>query len=277
MALLTVLLVCLGIYNNNIDVEQPTKNEISIALNDAVKWLEVNEHVIVKDHNPALWWILKEAYLVMNNKHLEKIYLNYKHTFLDSAPRNVWSPYFYDNYKPVIEDIFELYPMHEYQLLFVYSLSCSANIKDESIIQKQLKSDFCSNHFLHTRCVTHQLMAVRRLNKSQCGSYELLSDELLGIIRQEIIYDYRVTDSYIQRALMLAESNRPLKPIWISKILAAQKDDGGWADFYPLMKLGSLQIGSASISIKKGPKKSDFHITAQAIWLLSLLLNQMEE
>lgn len=277
LLVLLVLLISFGIYNNNVEIEPPTKNELNIALNNAIKWLEVNEPAIVKNHNSALWWILREAYLELDNKRLEKLYLNYKHTFLDNVPRNVWSPYFFDNYKPAIKDIYELYPLREYQLLFVYSLSCSANIEDEPVIQKQLKSNYCSNHFLHTRCVTHQLMAVRRLNKTQCGNYEELSSELLKTIRQEITYDFRVTDSYIQRGLMLAESNHVLKPIWISKILAAQQDDGGWADFYPLIKLGGVEVGSASTSFKKGPGKSDFHMTAQAIWFLSLLINQTDD
>ena len=267
-------LAAIGVYNNNVETTAPSNQEFQHSLSSAVSWLENNREKITKDHNSALWWMLKEASEISDNKQLKEFYLDYKQSFLDLIPRNIWSPYFYDNYTPTIEHITDLYPLHEYQLFFIYSLSCSAAMENESVIKKQLKTDFCSNHFLHPRCVTHQQMAVHFLNKKQCGDYSDLSNSLLDIINQEITYDFRVTDSYLQRALMLSDGNRALKPIWISKILERQQDDGGWSDFYPLISIGDTQFGTTSIRLAVGPIKSDFHATAQGIWLLALLINQ---
>ena len=117
-------------------------------------------------------------------------------------------------------------------------------------------------------------MAVRYLNKKQCGDFSALSTQLLDIIEQEITLDFRVTDSYLQRALMLTDSARNIKPIWLAKIINAQRPDGGWADFHPLIKISSIELGTTSTRPAKGPIPSDFHATAQAIWLLSMLINQ---
>lgn len=272
--LITFSLVAFGIYKNNIETIYPSNHKLHNSLNLAITWLEDNQESLHKNHNSALWWMLKEASQQSNNNQLKSFYLKYKKSYLDIRPRNVWSPYFYDNYTPTIDHITDLYPLREYQLFFIYTLSCSSNMENEPVIKKQLKSDYCNNHFLQPRCVTHQQMAVRFLNKKQCGDYRELSNELLEIIEQEIAIDFRVTDSYLQRALMLADAKIPLKPVWVSKIIHAQQQDGGWADFYPLISLGKTQLGTTSTGLSKGPKKSSFHATAQSIWLLTLLINQ---
>ncbi len=66
-----------------------------------------------------------------------------------------------------------------------------------------------------------------------------------------------------------------VKPIWISNILKAQNEDGSWDDFHPILYLGSDYVLAHTSTLPKiGKPKADFHTTAQAIWLLSLLLNE---
>lgn len=272
--MLTLLLVLLGVYNNNAEAEPATRKELQTSLDSAVEWLYDNKQTVTNIHNSALWWMIREASLITDNEELKQFYLDYKRANLDIRPRNVWSPYFYDDYTPKIDHITDLYPLREYQLFFIYSLSCSPNMSEEPVILKQFEADYCSNHFLHPRCVTHQQMGVRFLNKKGCGDHRELADSLLDIIEQEITWDFRTTDSYLQRALMLADGNRPLKPIWVKKILDAQMDDGGWPDFYPFIELGSLHLGTSSTRPTKGPRDSDFHATAQAIWLITMLIEQ---
>lgn len=275
--LLVILLIGLGVYNNNIDTAQPSRETLNSALDKATSWLHQNKSAIMANHNPALWWMLKEASLISDNEKLKTTYKNYKYSYLDLVPNNVWTPYFDEHYTPPLPDISFLIKLHDYQLFFIYALSCNTALKEDPIIQKQFDPDFCSNHFLHPRCVTHQQMAVRFLNKKQCGDHKDLANALLETITQEITYDFRVTDSYIQRALMLTDSDRPLKPVWISKILKAQMKDGGWADFYPIIELGNTRIGTTSTRPSKAPKASDFHATAQAIWLIAMLLDDTRD
>lgn len=270
--LLSLIFLGIGVYRNNVTVPEPTQEELTTAMNRVVDWLSTNEAKITRIHNSALWWMLKEASLISDNQRLQEIYRDYKYSYLDLKPNNVWTPYFDDDYTPVIKDIFAFDHLRDYQVFFIYALSCDAQLAEEARIQKQLNPDFCSFHYLHPRCVTHQQMGVRYLNLKGCGDHRQLSDQLLDIIDDEISLDFRVTDSYLQRALMLTDGDRPLKPIWIRRILDAQQSDGGWGDFYPIIELGSLQLGSASTKIVKGPLESDFHATAQAVWLLAMLI-----
>jgi len=272
--LIISFLIALGIYNNNIDTAPASRDALKKALDSSVAWLQQNRLSIISDHNSALWWMIKEAASISDDAGLKKIYTDYKYSFLDLTPNNIWTPYFDDHYTPVIDDISRFDSLHEYQLFFVYALSCNEELGSEQVIRNQLAPDYCSNHFLHPRCVTHQQMAVRFLNRRRCGDHEDLAEALLDIIEQEITVDFRVTDSYLQRALMLTDSNRPLKPVWISKILKAQMDDGGWADFYTLIELGDLRIGTTSTRPSASPKPSDFHATAQALWLIAMLLDE---
>ena len=271
---LATLPVLLGIYNNNKNITPLPRDTLEESFSASVDWLINNKSKLVKNHNTALWWMIKEASLISDNKQLEQFYKNYKRSYLDLTPNNVWTPYFDDNYTPIISDIDELYYLNEYQLFFVYSMSCDAKLAKQAVIQKQLKPDYCVNHFLHPRCVTHQQMAVHFIKKKNCDDVAKLSDQLLDIIEQEITLDFRVTDSYLQRALMLTDSGRTIKPIWLSKIIDAQKNDGGWADFYTIIKISSFDIGTSSTRPMFGPKQSNFHATAQAIWLLAMLLDK---
>jgi hypothetical protein len=117
---------------------------------------------------------------------------------------------------------------------------------------------FAKTIFLHPRCVTHQLMAIRLLQKRNCGDHRKLTMRLLDIIETELSWDFRVTDSYLQRTLMLAESGDMdrLKPVWIQRILDAQMPDGGWSDFHPLLDIGSMQLGMTSTWPATGARAS---------------------
>ena len=79
--------------------------------------------------------------------------------------------------------------------------------------------------------------------------------------------------------LMLVDTDayNKVKPVWIKNILEAQNEDGSWDDLDPIVYLGNDYIfahTSGLPTIKKS--KANFHTTAQAIWLLSLLLKETE-
>ena len=185
-------------------------------------------------------------------------------------------------YRPVVPDIVLLSSLHDYQLFFFYGLSCDSDLGSEPVIQQQMLPEFCSLHYLHPRCITHQLMGLRFMQRYQCG-YETKVNETIGelqkIVVSELTWDFRVVDAYIQRVLMLVDTGAfdQVKPVWISNILKAQNDDGGWDDLHPILYLGNDYVFAHSSALPKiGKPKADFHATAQAIWLLSLLLKEAE-
>jgi len=273
--LIVIVAFAVAVYQNNKITTSPTIAELQSSLDDAIEWLYINQQSIIREHNTALWWMLKEATDISDNNRLRVFYQKYKSNYLDKKPDNVWTPFFKPHYKPYVPPgITE--KLHDYQILFAYGLSCDKYLGEKSIIHKQLNLDFCRNHFFHPRCVTHQQMGIRLLQQRSCGDYGQLSTKLLDIIETEITWDFRVTDVYLQRALMLAEGGKisSLKPIWQKRILDAQMQDGGWSDFFPLLSLGNKQIGFTSTLPAFGPKQSNFHTTAQGIWLMALLINQ---
>lgn len=223
--------------------------------------------------------MLKEASEIAGNTELTAIYHSYKTSYLDRSPANIWTPYFHKYYKPRVPDILSLQSFHDYQIFFVYALSCDSDLGGEPVVQKQLKPDFCAWHFLFPRCITHQQMGVRLIQQRNCGNSEALaqlSETLTEKIQSELTWDYRVGDAYLQRALMLAESGKieDIKPIWIKRILDAQNPDGGWDDIHPIINMGDTTLGYSSKLPVVRNIKSNFHATAQGIWLMSILLNQ---
>lgn len=227
--------------------------------------------------------MIKQAALTSGNDSLNSIYKTYKKNHLDTKPTNLSTPMFDTLYRPRMPEISTFSSLHDYQVFFFYALSCDTDMGSEPLIQKQLKPGFCSMHYLHPRCITHQLMGLRFMQRYQCGyDNEVRSTiiELQHKVESELTWDFRVTDAYIQRVLMLVDTGAydKVKPIWIKNVLEAQNNDGGWDDLYPIIQLGNDTVfahTSLLPTIKK--TRTEFHATAQAIWLLSMLLKENED
>lgn len=269
-------------YANNKAADWPDQQSLQTSFYKSVQWLSANYPKIQDQHNPALWWMIKETSDINNNKTLAHIFQIYKAEYLDANPTNIWTPYFRKFYRPLVPDISAFDDYSPYQTFFVYALSCNKQLEQEPIIQEQLEADFCGMHYLSPRCVTRQLMAVRLMQDRYCGDDQQLAElskALQNTIIDELIYDFRVTDSYLQRVLMLAESRNfaAIKPVWIQRILAAQNDDGGWDDAYPVLSLSDTKVlGWSSAMPGLLSTKSNFHATAQGIWLMALLLQHAD-
>lgn len=115
------------------------------------------------------------------------------------------------------------------------------------------------------------------VQQSDCGNPEATRAavaELQSRIAGQLTWDPRVVDVYVQRVLMLVESGAEdrVKPIWLQRVLAAQRPGGGWARTDPLLELGSgFSLGFGPRGLAFAPPRSDFHATAQGLLLLSLL------
>lgn len=270
------------VWQNNRPLAPITSNDINTHFNRSVAWLDINYPALENIKNPILWWMIKQAASTSNNEILKKVYAKYKKTHLDTMPANLSTPMFDMLYRPRVPDISALSHLYDYQLFIFYGLSCDNDLGSEPIIQKQLKPDFCSLHYLHPRCITHQLMGLRFMQRYQCGYDETVNTtiaELQSDVISELTWDFRVGDAYIQRVVMLVDTGAydKVKPVWIKNILDAQNNDGSWDDLDPVIYLGNDYIfahTSLLPTIKK--PKADFHATAQAIWLLSLLLKETE-
>ncbi len=265
------------VWQNNRSVENVAPKQIQTHFQRTVGWLDANYKQIENEHNPILWWMVKQAAKNSHNTTLNNLYIRYKKDYLDKQPANLSTPMFDTLYRPHLPDILTLSWLQPYQLFFFYALSCDKNYANEPIIQRQMKPGFCTAHFLHPRCVTHQLMGLRFMQRYQCGYDKTVNHTIAALqhtVIKELTWDFRVTDAYIQRVLMLVDTGaiKSVKPVWIKNILQAQSKDGSWGDLYPIIPLGKNKaLGLTSTYPKIGHNTASFHTTAQGLWLLSLL------
>ena len=286
--LFTLLIILLfvftgwNIWQNNRNVPETSQAEIQYHLSRSVDWLDSNYSNIENIQNPILWWMIKQAGIESNDERLINIFSKYKKEHLDKIPANLSTPMFNKFYRPNVPDMISLSSLRDYQLFFFYGLSCDSELGSEPVIQQQMSSGFCSAHYLQPRCITHQLMGLRFMQRYQCGYDSKVSatiDELQKDVVSELTWDFRVGDAYIQRVLMLVDTGAydQVKSVWISNILKAQNADGSWDDLHPILYLGNDYVFAHTSTFPKIRKpKAGFHATAQAIWLLSLLLNESE-
>lgn len=263
---------------NNRATQAPYRAELSVSFKNAIHWLEAHENKLEKNINPPIWWMIKQASEVSNDSRLVSFYARNEERLLNTKSLYIWKKMFDHNASYRLPPLQKLHYIPYYNYLFLYGLTCDIFWEVEPEVQQQLDLELCSMHFLHPRCVTHQLMGVRFMQRSNCGDSDQVDElilDLQDIIIKELTWDPRVVDAYIQRVLMLVDSgavNR-VKPIWIKRILDAQNDDGGWGDFDPIITFpNGVSIGFASKKLMFGQPKSNLHATAQGVLLISLLL-----
>jgi len=269
-----------GVYQNNREVSYPDKVQMQQQLDESVKWLIKNESHILSEVNPMLWWMLFETYKISHDERIAKLLEKY-HKRNKQVQHSVWAPLFDGNKQSYI-DAYTVQNFPYYNQHFIYALNCAAKIEKElPVVGQQNTPDFChqAEYFYRPACTTHQLMGINFLFTKQCGflvNIDEVSQSLQKDIINQLIWDIRVVDVYLQRVLMLlitgAESS--VEPVWIQRVLDHQLADGGWGNFVSLLgpDEGS-SFGFSAKGVSLGQEKSNFHTTAQGIYILSYLLN----
>lgn len=278
------LLLCLfagyQLWQNHKSVGYPDKVRLKESLNLGIAWLEEHRDEVLASNNPMLWWMVKESAELNHNAALERLFLEYKTRYLDTNPMSPWAHLFFTGARVPLYAA-ELQELPDYNVFFLYGLSCSGDLAQVDMIKQQLAADFCdAHHPISPACATHQLMGARFMQRRHCDI--ALANELVGVLQERIVtqltWDVRVVDVYLQRVLMLVDSGAGsrVKPIWLSRILDAQGKDGGWSSFQALVPVWSeLAVGfsGAGIGLEK-EEQANFHATAQGVLLMSLLLSQ---
>lgn len=273
------VLIVLGygtlLWQHNRAQPEPDRKLYRVAWLRTLDWLEANRAAVLSQKNPALWWMLHESHAILPEPRLAALIADF------DADRvfgySIWGGFFDPSLRR-LSSVSSLNDLESYLRFFAYAFSCDYLLGTEDDIRQQLKADYCPpiRHWL-TPCVTHQLMAVRFLIRHRCGDQTRLanlSSALLDTIERELHLDPRLGDLYIQRLLMLAVSGRAdrIRPVWRQRLLSVQRPDGGYGDFQPLIPLpGGHSLGLHNYVSGTGVAVSNFHATAQAVWLLSLL------
>jgi hypothetical protein len=269
-----------SLWANHRAIPTPDKAALAASLELAISWLEADLKGAKSYTDPYLWWMLKQSAKTTRNQHLVSFYNSIEPVLLKKRSWYIWSKMFDPDATVELPPFSTLRYLPYYDYLYLYGLTCDADWEREPEVQRQLRPEFCSMHFLHPNCATRQLLGVRFMQRNGCGDPDRVSGlvrELQDRIVAELDWDPRVTGAYSLRVLMLVDSGATdrVKPAWIQRILDAQHVDGGWGDVDPVLPLPNGKVlGFTSWGPAYRELRSDFRTTAKCVWLLSLLLKQ---
>lgn len=264
------------IWQNNRSLPAPTDDRIGETLENSIKWLTNNRDRIIQSNNPMLWHMIRKASDITDDARLKNLFSDWADHFFKPGVDNIWQPLFYQNtWVPFRTD--QLNHLPAYNRFFVYGYTCDDELRQMPEIQAQLDPEYCTQYLFSPACETHQLMGLLLVQQSECIESERIKSiigEMRSHILKKLVYDPRLSDAYMQRVLMLADSGAAdrIKPVWITRLINAQQKDGGWSPFMPIIDLGDRRtIGLNNGKPRLDSPRSNFHMTAQGVLLFALL------
>jgi hypothetical protein len=264
--------------NNNWPAAAVDKVSVNRAYERGVQWLLTHREEISGDRNPMLWWMVGQSAANTHDVRLIELYSAFTQQQDALFPDSPWNVFFFPGRNisallPASVDIWE-----PYQQFMLYGASCTAILANNPTILAQENPAFCSRggQLIRPACVTHQLMGMRFMQRNHCSLDDIdkkifsLQDKLV----RQLTFDPRAVDVYLQRVVMLYDSGagHRVKSRWVKRALSAQLSDGGWGAHSTIFPLGGervLAFSARGVAITK--LQSDFHATAQGVWLTSLL------
>lgn len=279
----------------NADVEPVPQALISDAFKRSVAWLRTHEQQVLGDGNAALWWMVSTAAERSGDPDLRamvkrSIELSYGGANATSPWRRLVEPAASIELRDSMIEGLE-----PYQRFYYYSATCRPVEADQSGMGSEqfLEANVCQPMWRKVLlsdnvCTTHQLLGIRMARRSGCPlgpKVAALESELVDDIALQLRLDPVFRDAYIQRVLTMYWVAGPqhVKPIWLRRVLQAQRADGGWSGDRFLLGLPDwLQPATfrrwMSVIMPSrfpvGEPESEFHPTAQGLLLMALAMSQ---
>jgi hypothetical protein len=272
--------IATGYLNNNRSAAMPAYPALAASRDRAIGWLRAHEAEALSAENAALWWMVRESAALTGDAYLADLHGRYYQRYLAGNPASVWH-HLFDADATLRIPVKALADWPDYNLLFLYGLSCQTALRSDARVAALLEPHACGGigtpaYFRDPACLTHQLMGVRFMQQRRCedaGRTARLAGALVDQVVDAATWDFRVVDFYLQRLLMLAESGNAgrIQPRWLLRVLEAQQPDGGWDDFDPVLGLGKRSLGWTGRGLRLRKPESNFHTTAQGLYLMALL------
>ena len=265
------------------DVPFPTQAELRSSRDRAAAWIIRSRSSVLHENNAMLWLFVREAARLSNDPRLQALSTEFQAEYTNGTI----SQFFFDStdIDRVREASISLGDEWQgYQRLFVYGATCNVPLRSDPDVVVLLSPSACENGHLWLKnpwCRTHQLMGLRFVQKNSCdpdeGTARTIHEVQAGILT-ELNWDFRVEDAYLQKVWTLIESGRrnDIKAVWVRRILDAQRADGGWSgpDIIAPLPGERAFFWQGSLIPRVGPAPaSDFHATAQGLYLMALLSN----
>ena len=272
-------------YTNTREVPRPTALEFREHFERATGWVFAHSIQVSKENNAMLWLFLWKAARLTHDQRLLDMASEYQaHYTHGTVSQFLFDP---TGSGSLAHQRIALGPdWDDYQRLFVYGSTCNESVRADPGVQALLSPSGCDPNLMWLRspwCHTHQLMGLLIVQKNHCEP-GVETDQTVKAVQNAILAelrtDFRVEDAYLQKVMMLVESGRrqDIKPIWVRRILDAQRPDGGWdgADIEARLPGGKVLEweGGRLYPQIKSPPPSNLQATAQGIYLLAMLLNE---
>jgi hypothetical protein len=248
-----------AILNNNVSLFPPSrqkmKSYVEQALGRGTEWV-VSEYGREESRNPALLRMIQDMEGLSGDSRLSAIVDNFRRRF--PGP-NLLNPH--GTAVPVDPGAFQC--LQDYQRWTQHAIAPTVYVLSDEDRAAMFSPD---EH--HWGSLTHQLFALlvyRQLNGTST-KLDGLINRLCERVAAEEVWDFRVTDLYLQRIAFVLWAGRPdlIKRRWIERVIANQDETGPWAASWYGLGPGLLEF-----HLKKG--SASCHATAQGLWILYML------
>ena len=262
--LVFLLLVVVLLLNNNIAFRLTAQEGLPERLDRAIlvstEWLESRNYEVTITHpNCALLHMIDNMADISGETRLRQI----TDDFLRLSSTSPWR-------RMVDEDAeFRLLPhakvaqYQDYQRWILYALAPDFVDLPEDDVASMFDD---SAHYWGS--LNHQLFSLYIYRKYQGNTPELeaLVNHLCERVAFEGVWDFRVTDLYLQRVAFLLAAGRPdlVRRRWVERLLDKQESDGGWEPAWYGWGPDIFRF-----TLKRRPP--DAHATVQGMWVVYML------
>ena len=266
LAIFVVVLV-LTLLDNNYSLRRslrPTLDaQLDRALNNATNWIKNNP--LISEKNPSMMYMIADMERMSHDPRLQVVLDDYrKHYLIHPAALIdlVWFRLVVRNATAPVIQIPDQHGQMNEAAWDAYAIApdkISLSPVDRASMFSPTKYSWGSRQ--------HQILALIMYRDYNGGSPELNNtlNYLAEKIARDAHYDFRVTDSYIQRTAFVLAAGRPdlIRPRWLDRIFDSQNADGSYnACWYGWCR------GVFEFRINSG---GDGHTTVQAAWALTML------
>lgn len=271
LLLLLVGTFAAAVLNNNVSFSSPTaadlRSQLDAGLEAGMQWIEPQKISLSgSSANEALIYMVRRMNEQTPHPDWQAMVDTYGHTHTNT--RYVWRRLAHPQAEVERVNRSEVREKSDYQRWIAFGLAADEVPLSEEDLASMLSPD------RHSRgSLTHQLFAlmiVREQGRSDLDEQDLdqLMNTLCERIASEAVWDFRVTDLYLQRVAFLLAAGRPdlVEPRWIERILANQQADGGFLKSWYGWGPGVLQ--------RSPSKEPTPHATVQGVWLMYMLKHQ---
>lgn len=259
-----LLIAFLLIYNNVSFVRSQSKLQarMDAARESVTNWIYTHPEAVVS--NPSLMFMIYDMERMSGDPRLQTVLEDYDHWLVrtpSKALNPVWRRFVHPDISvPEIDDS-QLHTEGEEPRWDAFAVAPD---------RVQLDDSDHADMFSPTKYVwgarQHQLLALAMYRDFNGGSPEL--DATINYLAQKIArdahYDFRVSDSYVQRTTFILAAGRPdlIRRRWVERILDNQKPDGRWDYCWYGWCRGVVEFNAPPYPA---------HTTVQAAWTLYML------